>query len=481
MMVVGTNERRVWVQPAGGSELLGIGAAPAGRLIVPTRSGAGEHPWDEAHRVVRGPEVFEFADEPVYAEPDLVQVFPHEQLTDRAPESFSAPPCADKPPDGYWPIGTPAIGWHLDGDHSGLKAARDRVGDTAGRRIRIGHLDTGYDPGHESLPLHLRADLGRNFAGGDPNDATDPGRHFPWNQPGHGTATGALLAGRRVAAPASGFNDFLGGAPHADVVPIRIADSVVHFRTQLDGRGDRLRGGRRVRGRLDQHGRHSVPCVGNGGEPGVRGGGGDLRRGGQSIRAVAADVDRLPGAVRPRGGRLRRDRRWVAVLSERLSPPHAGMLRSGIEDVHRNGRIHAQYPLGDHGVQRPGRVRRWHVVGDAAGRRGRGALVPVRDDPGGGRAVAEGRGRPACAVLDRANGPAQLRAVFRRGVLRRGPRSMSRSPAVWRRRRPTRCRSRGCARSAYSKRCRPNRPGRSSCTRSRRCRSSSKLRTSRRL
>ena len=76
MMVVGTNERRVWVQPAGGSELLGIGAAPAGRLIVPTRSGAGEHPWDEAHRVVRGPEVFEFADEPVYAEPDLCRCSP---------------------------------------------------------------------------------------------------------------------------------------------------------------------------------------------------------------------------------------------------------------------------------------------------------------------------------------------------------------------------------------------------------------------
>jgi hypothetical protein len=231
MSVVGSSERRVWVQAAAGSELLGDGSVAPGRFLAPSRIRTGEHPWDEAHRLLNDPVLFEFADGPVYAEPDLVQEFPHEQLTDHEPESFSAPPCAERPPDPYWPTGEPAIGWHLDNDHSGLKAARECVGDPAGRRIRIGLLDTGYDPGHESQPLHLRIDLARNFVGGDPNDATDPGRHFPWNQPGHGTATAALLAGRRVSVPSSGFNDFLGGSPFADVVPIRIADSVVHFRT----------------------------------------------------------------------------------------------------------------------------------------------------------------------------------------------------------------------------------------------------------
>jgi MFS family permease len=34
---------------------------------------------------------------------------------------------------------------------------------------------------------------------GDPGNATDPGHHFPGNQPGHGTATAALLAGQAVA------------------------------------------------------------------------------------------------------------------------------------------------------------------------------------------------------------------------------------------------------------------------------------------
>ena len=230
MSVVGTSERRIWVQPANGPELLGPANSEAGRLVVPAWGGPREHPWDEAHRLLSNPVLFEFADGPVYAEPDFVQEFPHERLVDRAPESFSAPPCAEQVPDGYWPVGAPAIGWHLDADHSGLKAAREKVGNPAGRRIRIGILDTGYDPAHETLPLHLRTDLGRNFAGGDPEDTTDPGRHFPWNQPGHGTATTALLAGRSVSL-SGGFNDYLGGAPHAEVVPIRIADSVVHFRT----------------------------------------------------------------------------------------------------------------------------------------------------------------------------------------------------------------------------------------------------------
>ena len=51
------------------------------------------------------------------------------------------------------------------------------------------------------------------------------------SQPGHGTATLALLAGNRVAVSSTGFDDFLGGCPFAEVVPIRVADSVVHFQT----------------------------------------------------------------------------------------------------------------------------------------------------------------------------------------------------------------------------------------------------------
>jgi hypothetical protein len=42
--------------------------------------------------------------------------------------------------------------------------------------VRIGHLDTGYDLGHDLLPKHLLRDLGRSFVEADRshNSAVDP-------------------------------------------------------------------------------------------------------------------------------------------------------------------------------------------------------------------------------------------------------------------------------------------------------------------
>ena len=95
--------------------------------------------------------------------------------------------------------------------------------------MRVGILDTGFDPDHSTVPLQLLLELQRDFFDDDV-DATDPAVTGLGNNPGHGTATLALLAGRRIrpqGVPA--FDDSLGGAPHAEVVPIRIANSVVHF------------------------------------------------------------------------------------------------------------------------------------------------------------------------------------------------------------------------------------------------------------
>ncbi len=102
----------------------------------------------------------------------------------------------------------------------------------AGKRVRIAHLDTGYDAAHSTRPVHLLAELQRNFVGGPgepPGDARDPGREGfgPLDNPGHGTGTLGILAG----APVAELGDFLGGAPEAEVIPLRIARSVVLLRT----------------------------------------------------------------------------------------------------------------------------------------------------------------------------------------------------------------------------------------------------------
>jgi hypothetical protein len=221
--------------PAGG----GAGAESKSWLAVPPDPASRSlHPWDEAHRAVASPATIGLETDaaPPYAEPDFVQRFPYRGPDDTGLESLAeAAPCRYSGPDGDWP---PAeFAWHLGDEFSGLRTARNLIGDPAGRRVRVAHLDTGYDPGHVTRPLRLLTEVQHNFAGGEPNDATDPGRHFPLNNPGHGTATLALLAGNRVQSPDKAFDDFLGGAPYADVVPVRIADSVIHFYTSAMAAG----------------------------------------------------------------------------------------------------------------------------------------------------------------------------------------------------------------------------------------------------
>jgi hypothetical protein len=230
-MLIGLPPRRLLIErrPAG---LETVGTAPADWASVAPPDTT-SHPWDLAHRAVRQPAALglESIRAPHYAEPDFVQAFPFPR-PDGGGFEGSGGPCDDRGPDAFWPVGTPRHGWHLDADHSQLNAARDRVGDSAAMRaVRVAHLDTGFDPNHPSRPMNLRVDLARNFVEGGTGDATDPGRHTPAASPGHGTATLALLAGNRVQIPLTGFDDLLGGAPHAEVVPVRIANSVIHFAT----------------------------------------------------------------------------------------------------------------------------------------------------------------------------------------------------------------------------------------------------------
>jgi Subtilase family len=211
-------------------------AAPVWLMATPAATTPDVHPWDLAHDFASRPSTR--AIPPVqFVEPDLLQGFVYEP----PPESremfrFGGRVCEPGAPSPDWPS-REEFAWHLGDDFSQLASARELVGAPSGNRVRVGILDTGFDPAHSTLPLQLMLELQHDFRDND-LDATDPGASGLGNNPGHGTATLALLAGRRghpQGEPA--FDDFLGGAPHAEVVPIRIANSVIHFATSTMAEG----------------------------------------------------------------------------------------------------------------------------------------------------------------------------------------------------------------------------------------------------
>ena len=195
--------------------------------------------WDAAHAALReglgvgGVEV-------LAAEPDIEQGWP-------APRRETALAAADpNQPAGQkgapFDVGN-GFGWHLDDQHSGLAAARTIVGPT-GNKVTIAHLDTGYDPTHLALPANLDKARQRNFVEtATPNSAVDTiPASGPLTNRGHGTGTIGILAGgstvglrSALAIPAT-FGP-LGGAPEAQVVPVRVANSVVHFWTSTVAQG----------------------------------------------------------------------------------------------------------------------------------------------------------------------------------------------------------------------------------------------------
>jgi Subtilase family len=209
-------------------DAFGMAAAP--RWHIAELPEGAENPWDLAHQHLADQlGVDESAI--VFAEPDLPQSFIDgtELGLDGRPFA-AAPDCsALVGQDGTHNkvLGPDAFAWHLGDAFSQLGSARDAVMFSE-PRTRIAHIDTGYDPSHVGAPERVLINLQRSFAddSGNPNSATDPGRGraFPDNS-GHGTGTIGILAGGR-AGPNS---TYLGGAYQADVVPMRVSNSVVLF------------------------------------------------------------------------------------------------------------------------------------------------------------------------------------------------------------------------------------------------------------
>ena len=222
------------------------GAGPgiaANRGAVWFKTGAGvrdsDNPWDDAHAIVDRGLAFAATGGPqvLAVEPDLVQQWDYKDKTgDRGMAASAAPVCAfdDQDPGGGRAVG-PGLAWNTGAAFSQFTAARKAVGDKQAN-ITIAHLDTGFDPAHQTRPRGIvEQSLWRNFVddGHGPNDAVDhaPNGTLTSNR-GHGTGTLSLLAGNTLDGTSPswpGYADFVGSAPLARIIPIRIADWVVRF------------------------------------------------------------------------------------------------------------------------------------------------------------------------------------------------------------------------------------------------------------
>jgi subtilisin family serine protease len=175
--------------------------------------------WAEAYAFVRaareakGHPAFSSVSS-IYAEPDQEQEWKRESA---APKGWPQPG---------------EFAWHLGDRYTQLAKARKSAARSCEPRITI--LDTGIDPVHVTLPRRIDIKLGWNYVE-DNDKLADPGVSGGLNNPGHGTATIALLAGNRIKHDK--FDDDLGGAPDAIVVPVRISTSVIHFWTRTMAQG----------------------------------------------------------------------------------------------------------------------------------------------------------------------------------------------------------------------------------------------------
>ena len=219
-----------------------IAAAEASTWLRLKAPGTNDNPWDEVHALLAQKSGFAatvLAQNAIEAiEPDIEQRWPHGDTPEEETPltSFAAKDrCTfDKQDDGGNRATRPGFAWNLGDAYSALEQARARVGNKQ-TRILVAHLDTGYDPTHATLPANLKREWQRNFVDRDtPNDARDrtpTGSAWIRNR-GHGTATLALLAGAQVTDPPPDNTPAvaIGGAPLAQILPIRIADWVVRFR-----------------------------------------------------------------------------------------------------------------------------------------------------------------------------------------------------------------------------------------------------------
>ena len=200
----------------------GLGAASPSKWFRVTADvdADAKNPWDACHDLMKtgALEGIEFI------EPDLQQKWPVDPHRPKG-TPFAVTEGKPDPQNTDFPVGSEPL-WFREPRFGQFDEALQITGDPGdGNRVRIAHLDTGFDPDHHTRPAHISEEDQRNFVNPDPklrNDARDRSDGL-WNNFSHGTGTISILAG----APAGNLS--FGCAPYAEVIPIRVANRVVLF------------------------------------------------------------------------------------------------------------------------------------------------------------------------------------------------------------------------------------------------------------
>lgn len=176
-----------------------------------------------------------------FVEPDLEFYVPSPGTAAVSATSSASPginAIAGSPQTRQWPEFQPVAAYQ-DDDHSQLKSAREaveaKIAQTHRTLVRIAFLDTGYDSEHVARPVNVNHSLARNFVEDKMSSegaSLDKNPGPPGSQ-SHGTGTIGILAGGtlNLAAPDGKiiFSGTLGGAPMAEIAPMRVSTSVVHL------------------------------------------------------------------------------------------------------------------------------------------------------------------------------------------------------------------------------------------------------------
>jgi hypothetical protein len=223
-------ESRANLRPLYDSTPVAFGLDTTPQWFVADMPDAAASPWDLAHAQVAA-QLGVAESDVVFAEPDLVHRIYQDTNEEAMQQRFAAgADCSETAQDAtHGKARGPEDAWHLRDEFSQLASARAAVTFTE-PRTRIAHIDTGYQRSHAMKPAHILDTLERNFVEGDhnPGSAEDPNNKvLLLDNSGHGTGTISVLAGGKI--PSSGT--LLGGAPDADILPLRVADSVVLLRT----------------------------------------------------------------------------------------------------------------------------------------------------------------------------------------------------------------------------------------------------------